>query len=111
MGRGKAASLSSALGPVELPDGWRGIQWRVENPDELAVFLEDFMVRMRRAPGDLMLVQSPGEKGLNLTLYPGDILVIRPALDDSGEQLGIVRSKLAHHFAESETPELILPLH
>ena len=111
MGRGKAASLSSALGPVELPYGWRGIQWRVENPDELAVFLEDFMVRMRRAPGDLMLIQSPGEKGLNLTLYPGDILVIRPALDDSGEQLGLVRSKLAHHFANSETPELILPLH
>lgn len=111
MGRGKAAALSSKLGPVELPPGWRGIQWRVENPDELAVFLEDFVVRMRRAPGDLMLIQSAGGSKMNLTLYPGDILVVAPKVDDSGERLGVVRSALAHHFAESETPHLILPLH
>jgi hypothetical protein len=111
MGRGKAAALESKLGPVELPAGWRGVQWRVENADELAVFLEEHIVRMRRAPGDLMLIQSPGEKGLNLTLYPGDVLVIAPNANDSGERLGVVRSQLAHHFAESETPELILPQH
>lgn len=111
MGRGKASALDSKLGPVELPPGWHGVQWRVENPDELAVFLEDFMVRMRRAPGDLMLIQTPGERGMDLTLYPGDVLVVAPKSDDSGERLGVIRSKLAHHFAESETPELILPQH
>lgn len=92
-----------------MPEGWRGVQWLVENPDELAVFLEDYTVRMRRAPGDMMLIQSPGK--LNITLYPGDVLVIRPALDDSGEQLGVVRSAMAKEFAESETPELLIPRH
>jgi hypothetical protein len=109
VGKGKADYLRQQL--PNMPKGWRWVQWLVENPDELAVFLEDFLVRMRRAPGDLMLIQSPGEGGMNLTLYPGDVLVVRPALDDSGEQLGVIRSKLAHHFAESETPELIIPRH
>lgn len=105
MGRGVADKFEK----LDLPKGWKWVQWKVENPDELAVFLEDFVVRMRRAPGDLMLIQSPGDRGMNLTLYPGDCLVIRPAADESGDQLGVVRSKLAREFAESETPHLILP--
>jgi hypothetical protein len=107
MGRGKAARIDDNL---NVPDGWRYVQWRVENADELAVFLEDFVVRMRRAPGDHMLIQGAGG-GLSLQLSPGDCLVIRPALDDSGEQLGVIRSKLSHYFKESENPELILPIH
>lgn len=106
MGRGKASQLEQK---IELPKGWRGVQWLVENADELAVFLEPFMVRMRRAPGDHMLIQSPGPHGMNLQLSPGDVLVVRPALDDSGEQLGVVKSSLSDELKESETPHLILP--
>lgn len=109
MGKGKASYLKQHL--PNMPKGWKWVQWLVENPDELAVFLEDHVVRMRRAPGDLMLVQSPGERGMNLTLYPGDVLVLAPTPDGSGERLGVVRSELAKHFAESETPELIIPRH
>lgn len=106
MGRGKAAGIAE---PTDIPKGWKWVQWRVENPDELAVFLEDFVVRMRRAPGDHMLIQSPSKgplPGMNLQLSPGDCLVIRPAEDDSGEQLAVIHSSAAVHHRESE---LILP--
>lgn len=106
MGRGKASQLEQN---IELPKGWRGVQWLVENADELAVFLEPFVVRMRRAPGDHMLIQSPGAHGMNLQLSPGDVLVILPATDNTGEKLGVVKSSLSDQFKESETPHLILP--
>jgi hypothetical protein len=106
MGRGKASGFDD---PVDLPKGWKWVQWRVENADELAVFLEDFVVRMRRAPGDHMLIQSPGDRGMNLQLSPGDVLVIRPAEDESGEQLGVIHSPQAVEYRESEEPHLILP--
>ena len=106
MGRGKSSGIEA---PVDLPSGWKWVLWKVENPDELAIFLEDFVVRMRRAPGDHMLIQSPGAHGMNLQLSPGDVLVCRPAEDDSGEQLGVIKSKLSDEFKESETPHLILP--
>jgi hypothetical protein len=112
MGEGKASYLRGQI--PDLPKGVKWVQWLVENPDELAVFLEDFVVRMRRAPGDLMLVQAPSVNGArqwSLTLYPGDCLVRLPATDDRGDQLGVIRSKLARDFAESETPELIIPRH
>lgn len=108
MGKGKASYLRQHL--PEIPKGWKWTQWLVENPDELAVFLEDFVVRMRRGANDMMLIQSPGDKGMNLMLYPGDVLVIAPT-SEGGERLGVVRSALAHHFAESETPDLIIPRH
>ena len=107
MGRGKASGIAA---PVDLPKGWRWVQWKVENPDELAEFLEPFVVRMRRAPGDHMLIQSPGPHGMNLQLSPGDVLVCRPAEDDSGEQLAVIHSAQAREYRESETPHLILPM-
>lgn len=93
-------------GKVEIPNGWKYIQWRVENADELAIFLEDYDVRMRRMPGDGMLVQGR-LNGMNLQLMPGDCLVIRPAQDDSGEQLGVIHSAKAREFRESETLHLV----
>jgi hypothetical protein len=102
--RGKASKFDT---PVDLPEGWEWIQWQVENIDAIVQFLDAFVVRFRKAPGDMLLIQSPGR--LNATLYPGDCIVIRPAVDDSGDQFGIVRSKLAKHFANSETPHLIVP--
>jgi len=96
--RGKAAQID----PIDVPKGWKYVQWKVENPDELAVFLEPFVVRMRRAPGDHMLIQSPG--GMNLQLSPGDCLVIKPAtIDCPNEQLGVIHSPMAKHHRESES--------
>jgi hypothetical protein len=102
MGRGKASGIDD---PVDLPKGWRWIQWRVENDGELVEFLEGFDVRMRRAPGDHMLVQAR-HTGLNLQLSPGDCLVIKPATDSEPEQLGLIHSKNAIHHRESETLHL-----
>jgi len=102
MGRGKATGIDA---PVDLPKGWRWIQWRIENADELAVFLEGYDVRMRRAPGDHMLIQAR-HTGMNLQLSPGDCLVIKPADDDTGEQLGMIHSRNAIQYRESETLHL-----
>ena len=99
MGRGKAAGIDA---PVDLPAGWRYVQWRVENIGELQRFLEDFDVRLRPAPGDHMLVQGK-YTGMDLQLSPGDCLIIKPAEDDSGEQIGMIHSKNAIHHRESET--------
>jgi hypothetical protein len=46
---------------------------------------------------------------MNLQLSPGDVLVILPATDNTGEKLGVVKSSLSDQFKESETPHLILP--
>ena len=89
----------------DVPKGWKAIQWVVENADDLAVFLEDYDVRMRRIPGHGMLVQGRNT-GMNLQLMPGDCLVIKPALDDSGEQLGVIYSPKAVEYRESETLHL-----
>ena len=102
MGRGFASQIDQN---VKVPDGWRYVQWLVENPDELAVFLEPYDVRMRRIPGNGMLVQAR-HTGMNLQLMPGDCLVIRPATDDSGEQLGVIYSPMAKEHRESETLHL-----
>lgn len=98
MGRGKAAGIDA---PVDLPKGWRWVQWRVENIDELARFLEGFDVRMRPIPGDGMLVQARYTH-MNLQLSPGDVLIVKPAVDDSGEQLGMIHAKTAIEHRESE---------
>ena len=102
MGRGKASKIDD---PVDLPAGWKYIQWRVENAEDLAIFLEEWDVRMRRAPGDHMLVQGR-YTGLSLQLSPGDILIIKPATDSWPEQRGMIHSKNAIHHRESETLHL-----
>jgi len=100
--RGKASRIDA---PTDLPAGWKFIQWKVENADELVVFLEPYDVRMRRAPGDHMLIQGR-HTGMNLQLSPGDCLVIKPATDDTGEQLGMIHSASAIYHRESETLHL-----
>lgn len=91
---------------IDLPKGWRAIQWQVENADDLAVFLEDYDVRMRRMPGDGMLIQGR-HKGMSIQLMPGCCLVIRPAEDDSGEQLGVIHGPNYAEYVESETLHLV----
>lgn len=100
-----AGRFDGKIPTVDVPKGWKAIQWVVENADDLAIFLEDYDVRMRRIPGHGMLIQGR-TTGMNLQLMPGDALVIRPALDDSGEQLGVIYSANAIEHRESETLHL-----
>jgi hypothetical protein len=87
--------------PDDLPDiPW--VQWRVENQEEVARFLEDFMVRIKRVPGDQLLVQTAFTKG-DIQLSPGDVLVIRPATaENPNERLGVIRTpnSVAHREAD-----------
>ncbi len=73
--------------PTDMPDvPW--VQWRVENVEEMARFLEDFMVRMRPALGDQLIVQTAFTKG-DIQLSPGDCLVL---MENQGrKRLGVVR--------------------
>jgi len=88
----------------DLPNGLKYVQWQVENIDDLVVFLEPFVCRLRRALGDQLLVQSIG--GSTLQLSPGDLLVIEPAtIAHPHDRLGVVRSPVSHKWRETETLE------
>jgi hypothetical protein len=95
--------------PSDLPDvPW--VQWRVENQEEMARFLEDFMVRMVRVPGDQLLIQGAFSK-MDIQLSPGDLLVLWPATSERpNEQLGVVRApeSVVHREADGlkDSPQL-----
>lgn len=87
--------------PSDLPDvPW--VQWRVENVEEMARFLEDFVVRMVPIPGDQLLIQSAAGKG-GIQLSPGDVLVLWPATAvHRSPQLGVVRAPESVPFREAD---------
>lgn len=85
--------------PTDMPDlPW--LQWRVENVEELARFLEPYEARFVAIPGDQVLIQTRFTKG-DIQLSPGDCLVI-VKLEGGREQLGVVRAaaSVAHREAD-----------
>jgi len=106
VGRGKAARIEK---PTDLPKGAHYVQWRVENADELAIFLEPFVCRLRRIIGDQMLVIFPG--GSNLQLSPGDVLLVLPRTKRNPiDKLGVIHAKTTPALRESEDPDSVLHL-
>ena len=89
--------------PTDMPAlPW--VQWRVENVEEFERFLEDFEVRMKRIPGDQLLIQGAWHRW-SIQLSPGDCLVLWPAsAERPREQLGVIRVPESVRFREG-TPE------
>ena len=99
VGQGKASKIAK---PTDLPKGVHSVQWRVENADELAQFLEPFVCRLRRILGDQMLVIFPG--GSNIQLSPGDCLVVMPRTKENpNDKLGVIYAKTTPAYREIET--------
>jgi hypothetical protein len=96
MGRGKASQIAL---PTDLPSGLKYIQWRVENIDEVAEFLEPFVCRMRKVLGDQVVVMFPG--GGSIQLSPGDCLVV--ISDGDREGLGVIHAETTPKYREIET--------
>lgn len=94
-GRGVAAKIPL---PRDLPQVDAFVQWRVENQEEVARFLEDFMVRIKPIPGDQLLIQSAFTK-MDLQVSPGDVLIL------NNGQLGIVRIPESAKYRESDNPD------
>lgn len=93
-GRGVAAAIPL---PRDMPKVDAYVQWRVENQEEMARFLEPFMVRIKPIPGDQLLIQA-AMTGSDIQLSPGDVLVLQ------GDQLGVVRIPESAKYRESEDP-------
>lgn len=74
------------------------MQWRVENQEEFARFLEPFMVRIKPIPGDQLLIQG-AFTGIDIQVSPGDVLVI---YDD---RLGVIRVPESAKYRESDNPD------
>ena len=93
-GRGVAASIPL---PRDLPkvDGY--CQWRVENQEEVARFLEPFMVRIKPIPGDQLLLQG-AITGMDLQVSPGDIIILQ------GDQLAVIQIPESKKYRESDDP-------
>ncbi len=84
--------------PTDMPDvPW--IQWRVENVEEMARFLEPYVVRIHRAPGDQLVIQTPIVNS-EIQLSPGDCLVI--AMEGGRERFGVVRARNSVPFREAD---------
>ena len=94
-GRGVAAAIPL---PRDLPQVDSYVQWRVENQEEVARFLEDYMVRIKPIPGDQLLIQG-AITGTDLQVSPGDVLVLNKG------QLGVVRIPESAKFRESDDPD------
>jgi hypothetical protein len=84
--------------PRDLPKVDAYVQWRVENQEEVARFLEDFMVRIKPIPGDQLLIQG-AFTGMDIQVSPGDVLVLK------NNQLGVVRIPESAKFRESDDPD------
>jgi len=101
VGKGPASKIAK---PTDLPKGLAYVQWRVENADELAVFLEPFVCRLRRILGDQMTVIFPG--GSSLQLSPGDCLVVLPRTSAvQYDKLGVIHAKTTPAYRETEEPD------
>ena len=98
-GRGIAAAIPL---PRDLPEVDSYIQWRVENQEEFARFLEPFMVRIKPIPGDQLLIQG-AFTGMDLQISPGDVLVLKD------NRLGVVRIPESAKFRESDNPDDFAP--
>lgn len=94
-GRGVAASIPL---PRDLPKVDAYVQWRVENQEEVARFLEDFMVRVKAIPGDQLLIQG-AITGMDLQVSPGDVIVL------NDNQLGVVRIPESAKYRESDNSD------
>jgi len=94
-GRGVASAIPL---PRDLPQVDAYIQWRVENQEEVARFLEDFMVRIKPIPGDQILIQG-AFTGMDIQVSPGDVIILKD------NQLGVVRIPESVKFRESDDPD------
>ena len=62
--------------PRDLPKVDSYVQWRVENEEEVARFLEPFMCRMKAIPGHQLLIQG-AFTGMEIQVSPGDVLCLK----------------------------------
>lgn len=105
--------------PGDMPSGFPWVQYRVENFEEMARFLEDEIankfgvpIRMVPIPGHQVLIQT-AVIGADLQLSPGDCLIVHP--DMGRPRLGVVRAKnsVAHREADGlrdhDNPEFMNP--
>ena len=97
--RGVAASIAA---PRDLPPGCAHVQWRVENQEEVARFLEDHMVRIKPIPGDQLLIQG-AFTGADIQVSPGDVLVLH------NDKIGVIRVPESAKFRESDNPDDFAP--
>ena len=91
-GRGVAAAIPL---PRDLPKADSYVQWRVENQEEFARFLEPFMCRIKPIPGDQLLVQG-AITGMDIQVSPGDVLILKDG------RLGVVRIPESEKYRESD---------
>jgi hypothetical protein len=97
--------LNRLAKPSDMPDlPW--IQWRVENIEEMARFIEEqivnkfnAIVRCVNIPGNQLLIQTPIMNS-DIQLSPGDCLVIHPHM--GRPRLGIVRARNSVPFREAD---------
>jgi len=73
------------LGQVQ---GRAWVQWRIENIEEVARFLEDFHVALKPTLGHGLLIRNRVLAVPDIHVRPGDILI----LDDTGRALGHIRA-------------------
>ena len=82
------------------------VQWRVENIQEMARFIEDEIVnrldvrvRVSHVPGDQLVIQTPVFNS-DLQLSPGDCLVVH---EHAGRpRLGVVRARESVAIREAD---------
>lgn len=84
--------------PSDMPDvPW--VQWRVENLEEVAKFLDPYKVRMQTVPGDQLIVQTAFTRG-DIQLSPGDCLAL--IQHEGREQLAVVRQPASLQVREGD---------
>lgn len=97
--------LNRLKAPTDMPNlPW--VQWRVENLDEVARFIEDHVVnrfhvpcRFTNIPGHQILIQT-AVLNSDLQLSPGDCLVIHE--HNGRPRLGVVRARESVPFREAD---------
>ena len=75
------------------------VQWRVENREEIARFLEAYEVRIVDVPGNQLVIQTPIINS-DIQLSPGDYLVLEQ--NGERERLGVVRVRDSVPFREAD---------